>query len=114
MTPREPEVLAGRTAQRRHQSQLGVDGLDVTHLATLNDSVLSAQVTMGRGDAMTAIGPMSYPGVPNRRATRVSKIRVRVAATDSARGLGRRAIYGFARRRFAIRAQASCCGPCRR
>jgi hypothetical protein len=33
------------SAKSRHQSQLGVNGLDVTHLATLEGSVLSAQVT---------------------------------------------------------------------
>jgi hypothetical protein len=34
-----------RAAKGRQQLQLGVDGLDVAHLATLNDSVLRAQVS---------------------------------------------------------------------
>jgi hypothetical protein len=35
-----------RTAKSRHQSQLGVDGLDVAHLATLNDSFLNRRVKL--------------------------------------------------------------------
>ncbi len=43
-----PRQRRGRFRRRKpkiDQPQLGVDGLDVTDLATLNDSVLSAQVT---------------------------------------------------------------------
>jgi hypothetical protein len=42
--------LQSRTAQSRHQAQLGVDNVQIAHRATFNDSVLSAsQQSMAGG-----------------------------------------------------------------
>jgi hypothetical protein len=38
----------GHVANRQQQPKFGVDGLDVAHLGTLNDSILSAQVSSQR------------------------------------------------------------------